>query len=62
MPLQQTIESLYAQGERADKAAARDAFFTLQRGLGRGEIRAAERDSSTPASSPGFFNGIVSLS
>jgi 2,3,4,5-tetrahydropyridine-2-carboxylate N-succinyltransferase len=48
MSLQQTIESLYAQGERADKAAARDAFFTLQRGLGRGEIRAAERDSSAP--------------
>jgi 2,3,4,5-tetrahydropyridine-2,6-dicarboxylate N-succinyltransferase len=48
MSLQQTIESLFAQGERADKAAARDAFFALQRGLGRGEIRAAERDSSTP--------------
>jgi 2,3,4,5-tetrahydropyridine-2,6-dicarboxylate N-succinyltransferase len=46
MSLQQTIESLYAQGERADKAAARDAFFALQRGLGRGEIRAAERDAS----------------
>ena len=49
MSLQQTIESLFAQGERADKSAARDAFFALQRGLGRGEIRAAERDASTPS-------------
>ena len=48
MSLQLTIESLFAEGERADKSAARDAFFALQRGLGRGEIRAAERDSSTP--------------
>ena len=48
MSLQQTIESLFAEGERADKAAARDAFFALQLGLGRGEIRAADRDSSAP--------------
>jgi 2,3,4,5-tetrahydropyridine-2,6-dicarboxylate N-succinyltransferase len=48
MSLQKTIESLFAQGERTDKAAARDAFFALQRGLGRGEIRAANRDSSAP--------------
>ena len=48
MSLQQTIESLFAEGERADKAAARDAFFALQRGLGHGEIRAADRDSSAP--------------
>jgi 2,3,4,5-tetrahydropyridine-2-carboxylate N-succinyltransferase len=48
MSLQHSIESLFAEGERADRTAARDAFFALQRGLGRGEIRAAERDSSTP--------------
>jgi 2,3,4,5-tetrahydropyridine-2-carboxylate N-succinyltransferase len=45
--LQKTIESLFAQGTSADKAAAREAFFSLQRALGRGEVRAAERDSST---------------
>ncbi|HEY7476187.1 MAG TPA: 2,3,4,5-tetrahydropyridine-2,6-dicarboxylate N-succinyltransferase [Vicinamibacterales bacterium] len=49
MSLQQTIESLFAQGNNADKAAARDAFFSLQRALGAGEVRAAERDSSMPA-------------
>ena len=48
MNLQQTIESLFAQGERADKAAARDAFFAMQRALGRGEVRAAEPDPTTP--------------
>ena len=49
MSLQQTIESLFAQGDRADKAAAREAFFALQRALSAGEVRAAERDSSKPA-------------
>jgi 2,3,4,5-tetrahydropyridine-2-carboxylate N-succinyltransferase len=47
--LQQTIETLFAQGAQADKAAAREAFFTLQRALGRGEIRAAEPDHSAAA-------------
>jgi 2,3,4,5-tetrahydropyridine-2,6-dicarboxylate N-succinyltransferase len=47
--LQRTIESLFAQGDRADKAAAREAFFGLQRALSAGEVRAAERDSSKPA-------------
>ena len=46
-PLQQTIEALFAQGAQADKAAAREAFFTLQRELGRGAIRAAEPDDTT---------------
>lgn len=48
MTLAERIESLFAQGERADKAAAREAFFELQRALGRGEVRAAEPDQSAP--------------
>jgi 2,3,4,5-tetrahydropyridine-2-carboxylate N-succinyltransferase len=48
MSLQQTIESLFAQGAGADKAAAREAFFTLQRALGRGEVRAADPDPAAP--------------
>ena len=47
--LSRTIESLFAEGERADKHAAREAFFALQRALGAGEIRAAEPDSSQPS-------------
>lgn len=49
MNLEQTIDSLFADGDRADKSAARDAFFQMQRALGRGELRAAERDKSTPS-------------
>ena len=49
MSLQQTIESLFAEGAAADKAAAREAFFALQRALGRGEVRAAEPDAASPA-------------
>ncbi|HUL72045.1 MAG TPA: 2,3,4,5-tetrahydropyridine-2,6-dicarboxylate N-succinyltransferase [Vicinamibacterales bacterium] len=49
MSLAGTIEALFAQGERADKAAARDAFFQLQQALGRGEARAAEPDAAAPA-------------
>jgi 2,3,4,5-tetrahydropyridine-2,6-dicarboxylate N-succinyltransferase len=49
--LAQRIESLYAQGGSADRTAAREAFFELQRALGRGEIRAADRD---PASASGW--------
>ena len=48
--LQASIESLFAQGASADKAAARDAFFQLQRGLGAGTIRAAVPD-------PAFASG-----
>jgi 2,3,4,5-tetrahydropyridine-2-carboxylate N-succinyltransferase len=47
--LRETIEALFAQGSAADKSAARDAFFQLQRGLSQGELRAAERDASTPS-------------
>ena len=44
--LPQQIAALFAQGAQADKSAARDAFFELQRLLGRGAIRAAEPDTS----------------
>ena len=44
--LQQLIESLFALGGSADKAAAREAFFELQRGLGNGTIRAAVPDTA----------------
>jgi len=46
--LQSRIESLFAQGAGADKAAAREAFFALQKLLSRGEVRAAEPDASAP--------------
>ena len=51
MSLQTSIESLFAQGTAADKAAAREAFFELQRALSRGEVRSAEPD---PASQSGW--------
>ncbi len=47
--LPSTISRLFAEGERADKSAAREAFFELQRALGHGEVRAAERDSAAPS-------------
>jgi 2,3,4,5-tetrahydropyridine-2-carboxylate N-succinyltransferase len=47
--LRTTIESLFAQGAAADKAAAREAFFALQRALSAGEARAAEPDESQPS-------------
>jgi 2,3,4,5-tetrahydropyridine-2-carboxylate N-succinyltransferase len=46
--LAETIAALFAQGAQADKSAARDAFFELQRLLSAGEARAAEPDSSAP--------------
>jgi 2,3,4,5-tetrahydropyridine-2,6-dicarboxylate N-succinyltransferase len=45
--LQNTIESLFAAGAGADKAAARAAFASLREGLSRGEIRSAERDATS---------------
>ncbi len=47
--LPSTISRLFAEGERADKTAARDAFFELQHALGRGDVRAAERDPASPS-------------
>ena len=49
MSLPETIAALFAQGAQADKAAAREAFFELQRLLSTGEARAAEPDSSAPS-------------
>ncbi len=49
MALQQTIESLFAEGAKADKSAAREAFFELQRRLSAGTIRAAEPDAHAPS-------------
>jgi 2,3,4,5-tetrahydropyridine-2-carboxylate N-succinyltransferase len=45
--LQNTIESLFAAGAGADKAAARAAFASLREALSRGEIRSAERDAAS---------------
>jgi len=47
--LQRAIESLFAAGAGADKTAAREAFFALQRALSRGEVRAAEPDHAAPS-------------
>jgi 2,3,4,5-tetrahydropyridine-2-carboxylate N-succinyltransferase len=47
--LPRTIESLFSAGSGADRAAAREAFFSLQRALGRGEVRAAEPDAAAPS-------------
>ena len=48
MTIQSTIESLFAAGAAADKAAARAAFEELRRLLGAGEVRSAERDAASP--------------
>ncbi len=46
MDLRASIEQVIAQGDRADKSAAREAFFALQRELAAGRVRAAERDAA----------------
>ena len=51
MSLAETIAQLFGQGAQADKAAAREAFFELQKKLSAGEVRAAEPD---PASASGW--------
>jgi 2,3,4,5-tetrahydropyridine-2-carboxylate N-succinyltransferase len=48
MNLKTRIESLFAAGADADKAAARDAFTGLRAALGAGAIRSAERDANAP--------------
>ena len=47
--LQRTIERLFDLGASADKAEAREAFFTLRRALSAGEARAAEPDAASPS-------------
>ncbi|HSD27771.1 MAG TPA: 2,3,4,5-tetrahydropyridine-2,6-dicarboxylate N-succinyltransferase [Vicinamibacteria bacterium] len=49
--LRERVERLFAEGERADREAARDAFAELRAALSRGEARAAEPD---PASATGW--------
>jgi 2,3,4,5-tetrahydropyridine-2,6-dicarboxylate N-succinyltransferase len=51
MDLRSTIETLFAAGGDADKAAAREAFTRLRAALSAGEVRAAEPD---PSSSTGW--------
>jgi 2,3,4,5-tetrahydropyridine-2-carboxylate N-succinyltransferase len=45
--LAETIAALFAEGETADRTAAREAFTALRDALDRGEVRAAEPDAST---------------
>jgi len=47
--LPETIARLFAEGAKADKAAAREAFFALQKRLSTGEVRAAEPEPSSPS-------------
>jgi 2,3,4,5-tetrahydropyridine-2-carboxylate N-succinyltransferase len=47
MTLRERIESLFAEGPRADKQTARNAFDELRQALGAGEVRSAEPDSTT---------------
>ena len=49
MSLAETIAQLFGQGAQADKAAAREAFFELQKKLSAGEVRAAEPDPASPS-------------
>ncbi len=46
--LQSDIEALAAAGAAADRDAARAAFAALRDALSKGDVRAAEPDSSTP--------------
>mgnify|MGYP001499176347 FL=1 len=48
MSLKDTIETLFAAGGDADRAAARQAFATLQGQLSAGEVRSAEPDATSP--------------
>jgi 2,3,4,5-tetrahydropyridine-2-carboxylate N-succinyltransferase len=47
--LAEQVASLFAEGAQADKAAAREAFSSLQQLLSAGEVRAAEPDASQPS-------------
>jgi 2,3,4,5-tetrahydropyridine-2-carboxylate N-succinyltransferase len=46
--LEAEIDQLYAEGDRADRGAAREAFARLRAALSSGTARAAEPDPSSP--------------
>jgi 2,3,4,5-tetrahydropyridine-2-carboxylate N-succinyltransferase len=48
MSLQAEIDQIFEAGDRADRAAARDAFTRLRAALSAGTARAAEPDPSSP--------------
>jgi 2,3,4,5-tetrahydropyridine-2-carboxylate N-succinyltransferase len=48
MSPQEEIDRLYAEGDRADRTQARDAFSRLRAALSSGEARAAEPDAAAP--------------
>jgi 2,3,4,5-tetrahydropyridine-2-carboxylate N-succinyltransferase len=48
MSLEAEIDELFEAGDRADRAAARDAFTRLRAALSAGTARAAEQDQSSP--------------
>ena len=48
MSLSQRIPELYAQGDQADRDAARAVFAELRAALSSGTVRAAEPDASSP--------------
>ena len=48
MDLRSQIETLSRQGAAADRTAARESFFELQRALSAGDVRAAEPDPAAP--------------
>ena len=48
MALDAEIDQLFEAGDRADRAAARDAFTRLRAELSAGTARAAEPDQSSP--------------
>jgi 2,3,4,5-tetrahydropyridine-2-carboxylate N-succinyltransferase len=47
--LSDTIAAIFAAGAAADRSAARQAFFELQRALASGAVRAAEPDPDEPS-------------
>lgn len=49
MTLEATITRLFEARDAADRDAAREAFFSLQRQLGAGTVRAAEPDPGAPS-------------
>jgi 2,3,4,5-tetrahydropyridine-2-carboxylate N-succinyltransferase len=48
MSLEAEIDQIFEAGDRADRAAAREAFTRLRAALSAGTARAAEPDQSSP--------------